>query len=370
MFLAAAALLGALLLAPARAQKPEPKPEEKIEPKAEPGYRLTVRADLVNVEVTVTDARGNFVTGLAHENFRVLDDGAEQPITHFAPAEAPALVLVLVETSPAVYLIHRQHLEAAYALLEGLAADDWVALGTYDQSPRLLINFTQDKSALAQALGSLHYNLGMGQLNLYESLAAALDWLAPLPGKKAIVLLSTGLDTSGAGRWEKLLEKLRASDVVVLPVALGGELRQPGPPGKKDQHDKNKKKKGESVELAKKGQAVEPAKDDTELSFAQADRALEGLAQATGGRAWFPREAREFPGIYRQISGILRHQYSLGFAPPARDARFHKIEIQLLDASGRPLAPAEPPKAPGRPPAEGAAGYRIHARPGYLAPAQ
>ena len=246
--------------------------------------------------------------------------------------EAPAQVLVLVETSPAVYLIHRQHLEAAYALLDGLAADDWVGLGTYDQSPRLALNFTQDKRAVQQALLGLHYNLGMAQLNLFDSLRVALDWLDPLAGKKAVLLLSTGLDNSGGGRWDALVQKLWASDVVLYPIALGGELR----------------------EAKKKGKLAE---DDGGLSFEQAGRALEALAQLTGGRAYFPRRASDFAGIYGQIATALRHQYSLGFPPPTRDARFHKIEVQLLDARGRILWPTE-----GNPP------YRIHARPGYLAP--
>ena len=332
--LVALALLGLAL--PSRAQKQEPQQQ--------PPYRLGVRVDLVNVEVSVTDARGNFVSDLKRENFRVLDEGVPQPLTHFASVEAPAQVLVVVETGPAVYLIHRQHLAAAYALLEGLAADDRVALGTFDQSARLALHFTQDKGALASALDGLRYNLGMAELNLFDSLAAALDWLAPMPGKKAIVLLSTGLDTSRAGSWEALLRKLRASGVVVLPVALGGELREPS-------SQQSKKKGGRDSSIA-------PKAGDSGLSFAQADRALEAIAQATGGRAYFPRDAREFPGIYRQIAGLLRHQYSLGFAPPARDGRFHKLEVQVVDSTGRVLAPAE-----------GNLGYRIASRPGYLAPA-
>lgn len=223
-------------------QKPVPEPAQ--ESKSQPPYRMAVHVDLVDVEVTVTDAHGNFVGGLARENFRVLDEGVPQPLTHFASVETPAQVLVLVETGPAVYLIHREHLLAAYALLEGLAPDDRVALGTYDQSARLTINFTADKNGLAGVIDGLRYSLGMAELNLFDSLGVALDWLAPLPGKKAIVLLSTGLDTSVAGRYEALLEKLRASDVVILPVALGGELREP--PGKSDKKPsgKNDKKKG------------------------------------------------------------------------------------------------------------------------------
>ncbi len=331
---------------------------------SKPQPPMVVRVELVNVEVTVTDAQGHFVRDLKRENFRMLDEGFGQLLTHFAPVEAPAQVLVLVETGPAVYLIHREHLQAAYALLEGLAADDRVALGTYDESARPLMNFTEDKAALAQALGGLRYNLGMAQLNLFDSLGTALEWLAPLPGKKAIVLLTTGLDTSGAGHWETLASKLRASDVVILPVALGSELREPV------EKSDRKSKRGAPAPRA----SGNP--DEDVLSFAQADKTLETIAELTGGHAYFPRDARDFSGIYRQIAALLRHQYSLGFTPPARDARFHKIEIQIIDALGRVLtapaagpAPAKTTGVHGRTPSHPNPAYHISSRQGYVSPA-
>jgi VWFA-related protein len=299
-----------------------------------PQAQLKVRAELVHVGVNVSDARGNPVSGLTKANFHILDNGTEQPITYFASIEAPAQVLVLVETSPAVYLIHTQHLAAANALLEGLGPDDEVALASYDQSPRAILPLTADKAALARALGDLHYILGMGELNLYGSLSTALDWLAPVSGKKALVLLSTGLDSGPAGRWDELQTKLRASEVTIFPVALGGELRTAKP--------------------KKKPHASSGADD---LSFAQADKILGEIAGITGGRAYFPRGAGEFVAIYRQIAATLRHQYLLGFEPPAHDGRFHTIAVQVFDQTGLPVATAGPK-----------AEYRIFARQGYQAP--
>lgn len=327
------------------AQAQTPPQKNQTEP-----FRLKTRVELVAVDVSVTDVRGNFLRDLTRDNFRVLDDGLEQPIAHFAPVESPAVVLVLVETGPAVYLIHRQHLEAAHALLDGLAADDRVALGTYDQTARMLLPFTADKGELARALLGLRYNLGMAQLNLFESLAKALEWLAPGPDKKAVVLLSTGLDSGDRARWEALERKLQASEVVIFPVALGGELRQ--------------------FKMQEKAAAEN---QETTLSFERADRDLEALARLTGGRAYFPQDTAEFPGIYRQIAATLRHQYSLGFRPPARDARFHHIEVQVINERGNVIgssAAARLPRPPGgtKPPLrQQQSGYRIHARQGYLA---
>lgn len=330
-----------------------PRADSKLSSPSQPnnlqqGYQLKATVNVVNVAVTVTDARGNFISGLEQKNFRVLDDGVEQPVTYFSPIDAPAQVLVLVETSPAVYLIHRDHLQAAYALLADLAPDDRVALATYDSTAGLVLGFTTDKRMLAQAMGGLQYNLGMAQLNFYDSLAMALDWLAPLADKKAIVLLTTGLDDSGAGHWEALLAKLRQSDVMILPVALGAELREPA------ESPANKKRAAK-----KTNPREESSTGETGSGFAAADRALRAMAEATGGHAHFPRDARDFPKIYRQIAALLRHQYSLGFALPAPDNRYHTLTVQLLDENGRVLDAALP-----------GARFRVNHRQSYLAPAR
>jgi Ca-activated chloride channel family protein len=299
--------------------------------------QVTVRVELVMAPVSVSDAHGNPVVGLTLHNFRVLDGGAERPISFFEPVSGDAHLLVLVETGPAVYLIHTQHLAAAGALFAGLAPNDQVTLVAYDQAPRrLLLPLTADRAALARALGGLEYSLGSGQLNLFGAISAAVDWLAPVSGKKAIVLLSTGLDTGRPGRWESLVEQLRDSDVSIFPVALGGELRTAKP--------------------KKKSQAP---RSEPGMSFEQADRILNSLAQISGGRVYVPRSAADFAPIYRQVAATLRSQYLLGFQPGLHDGRSHSITVQVFDKNGRPLAPAR----------GGKPRFRIFAREGYQSPA-
>jgi len=282
----------------------------------------------------VLDKRGEFVGGLDQKNFRILDGGAEKPILFFSPVEAPAQVLVVVETSPAVYLIHNQHLQAAFALSDGLAPDDQVALATYDQAPHAILAFTSDKGALASALGKIQYTLGFGELNFFDSISTAVDWMAPVVGKRALVLLTTGLDSSPPEHWDALVQKLRAQDVVIFPVALGGSLRQ----------------------SPKKKNATPARQDESPLSFEKADAALRSLATITGGRVFFPLSPKDFAPMYREIAAELRHQYVLGIAPE-HDGKFHALAVQVLDGSGQPV-PAEA-KRPA---------LRIFAREGYLAP--
>jgi Ca-activated chloride channel family protein len=296
---------------------------------------LRVTTDIVKINVSVMANTGDFVAGLEQKNFRVLDNGTEQPVTFFTSTDAPAQILVMVETSPAVYLIQNEHLTAAFALVQGLAADDQVALVTYSQEPRAVLAFTSDKTALTTALGQIQYTLGMGQLNFFDSISTVLDWIAPLPGKKALVLLTTGLDSSPPARWDALVQKLRAQDVVIFPVALGGSLRHP---------------------LDKKKKLSAPA-NESASSFQDADRALFALADMTGGNAFFPMTPKEFFPVYHEIAAALRHQYLLGIAS-AHDGKFHPLSVQVLDNDGQPL------------PKEGKNSiYRLFARQGYSAPA-
>jgi Ca-activated chloride channel homolog len=298
---------------------------------------LQVTTEMVQIGVSVLAASGDFVSGLRGKNFRVLEGGIERPQIFFAPTDAPAQILVMVETSPAVFLIQSQHIAAAYALLDGLAPDDQVALVTYDQAPRAVLAFTSDKNALLNALGQIQFSVGMGQLNFYDAVSTALDWIAPVSGKKALVLLTTGLDSSSPARWDALAQKLRARDVVIFPVALGGWLRRAP-----DKPDKKKK-------------ATEAPQADSQV-FAAADQALLGLAAITGGRAFFPQSAKDFAPMYQQIAAALRHQYLLGIAPE-HDGQFHPLTVQVLDAGGQPFV-TEGKKAT----------HRIFSREGYLAP--
>ena len=315
------------------ASAPESRAQESDANAAKP---LVASTEIVKVDTSIVDNHGNFVGGLAQSNFRILDNGTPQPIAFFIPVDAPAQVLVMMETSPAVYLIHNQHLVAAYALFDGLAADDQVALVAYDQAPREILKFTTDKSALLAALGGLQYTIGMGDLSFYDSVSGTLDWLGPAGGKRALVILTTGLDSSPPAHWDALVSKLRNEDVVIFAVALGGALRGGEPP--------------------KKSKKPPPPQSAADASFAKADRALRSLATITGGRAYFPQSEKDFVPIYHEIASALRHQYVLGIAP-AHDGQLHTLTIEALDAHGQPMnAPAKKPVV------------RVFAREGYFAP--
>jgi VWFA-related protein len=304
-------------------------PASAQEAAAIPGQTIRVNVDRVNVAVVVTDPKGKFVEGLQRENFQILDNGAPQPIAEFASVETPGQVLLVLEAGPAVYLLQDAHLFVADSLLNGLSAGDHVAIARYDEAPVPLLNFTTDKRAAQAALDQIQFNLGYGNLNLSASLNTILDWLAPIPGKKTIVLVSTGVDTSPQSTMQSTLVRLQTTDVQILAISMSGPLRN-GKAGSKRQIQ------------------------ETQQTFQQADAWLTALAEATGGRVYFPQNAKAVQETYKQIAEIVRHEYSLGFAPPVADGTVHSIDVRLE------LGPASVKNKESE--------FRVDHRKGYVAP--
>jgi Ca-activated chloride channel family protein len=297
---------------------------------------IQVSVERVNVGVIVTDHNGHFVEGLRREDFRVFDNGIEQTLTGFAPIEEPGQVLLLIEAGPAVYLLESGHVWAANSLLEGLSADDRVAVVKYADSPAALLDFTADKKAASVAFGQLRFNLGFGSLNLSSSVSKVLEWLTSFQGKKTIVLLSTGVDTSPPNEAALLMQQLKVSDVRLLAVSLAGGLQNP--------------------QLGRKKKSSTQDSGQTAQQFEQAGELLKQMAVSTGGRAYFPSNAKEFSSVYGEIAQLIRHEYSLAFEPPSRDGLVHSIEVRV-STTPTPKANAPVPL------------YRVDHRRSYLAPA-
>jgi VWFA-related protein len=296
---------------------------------------IRVNVDRVSVGVLVTDPSGKFAEGLQRNNFHIFDNGVEQPITDFLNVEEPAQTLVLIEAGPAVYLLEGSHLRAAQEFLNGLSPDDRVAVVKYADAPQGLVDFTANKQSAAAAFDDLGFNLGFGSLNLSASLSKVLDWLAAVQGKKTIVLLSTGVDTSSTKQIQDLLNRLQTSDVRILAVSLTGDLRS-------------------SPTTAGKKKSPSPKVAFTSQQFAEADMLLKQIAEATGGQAYFSANSNELTPVFAHIAQMVRHEFSLAFIPPAHDGAMHSLEVRVTTEPSQSAV---------------ASSYRVDCRRAYLAPA-
>jgi VWFA-related protein len=300
--------VGETVLVPKKTQPATVQPEKKPE-KINPNeiYTLSTSTNLVNVDVMVVDNNGNPIQNLGKKNFQLADDGVPQAVTNFGTGEAPMTICMLIEFANRYWAYLYLGLQYSYQFLQVIQPKDWVAVVSFDMKPQILTDFTQDRGEVRGALDSLRIP-GFSEYNLYDALAFVLDRMKEVHGRKAILAVVTGMDSFSKLTYDQCLKIVKASDTAIYPVSI--------------------------VEFM----AVRNPRGDN-ITTLQAQNALNTIAKYTGGQAYFPRFEGELPGIYQQIAGQLRTQYSLGFVPTnnARDGKFHKLKIEVVDDQGNPL---------------------------------
>ena len=313
---------------PAESQQPpqEEKAPEKINPNQV--YTLSTQSNLVNVNVLVTDQSGDPIGGLGEKNFKVLDEGVPQTVTNFSTAKAPLTVCLLIEFSDRWWGFLYLALEDAYQFLNFMEPQDWVAVIDFDMKTHILQDFTHDRYQVRSALDTLRIP-GFSEINFYDALAFTLDRMKDIQGRKAIVVICTGFDTFSKLTYGDMLKISKGSTTPIYPVSILEWVSV---------------RYGDSIDTL------------------QARNALSYIAKYSGGQAYFPRFEGSLPGIYQQIAGQLRQEYSLGFVPtnPSKDGKYHKLQVELVDAQGNPLTILSKKGKKIK--------YRVVARQGYYAP--
>jgi VWFA-related protein len=297
--------------------------------------------DLVTVDVAVLDNKGHFIPNIPAGNFRVLEDNVPQPIKGMNQGQAPMTVALVIEFSNLFQQFWSetwyQTLTASFGFIQSLKPDDYVAVVAYDIRPEILTDFTTDRAKIQDAMQRLNIP-AFSESNLYDALTDTADRMSGIEGRKAIVLISSGIDTFSKINYGEARKKLQQSGVPVYPIGLMQALRI----------------------MAESYGALGPIAN---LDFLQADNALRTFAAETGGIAFFPRFYGEFPTIFQNIQQALRNQYVLSYEPTnkAHDGTYRKIKVQLVNpATNQPLKVSDEKGKPIK--------YQIIAKSGYKAP--
>jgi VWFA-related protein len=302
-----------------------PPPPPPVTPKKLediPDYSLKVNVPLVNVDVLVTTKDGQFIPGLKQGNFRVMEDGVQQQVTHFNVSQAPITAVLLVEFASTSYSFLRDALMASYAFANSLKKDDWVAVAYYDMQPHILVDFTQDKKAVYGALNQLRIP-GFAETNLFDALYDTLDRLDRVEGKKYVILVTTGIDTFSKLTLDKMMKKIKdTKDVTIFPISVGWMLREYC-----DTH------RGACRNIHGMGIPV------SQMDYLQGDNEMKTFAAMTGGRAYFPRFQAEYSEEFQDISNDIRNQYTLSYAPTNSklDGTYRKLKVEVVGPDGAPL---------------------------------
>src|ERR1700722_7744961 len=293
---------------------PTPTPQQQQQQPPQAGASINVEVPVVTLDVIAATQHGDILTGLKRENFRVVDDGQPQTVTGFGATDAPITIAMVMEFSSRGYFDWFAY-QAKYwadAFFPNLKQKDWVALVTFDMRTRTEVDFTQNKDEVRSALYHLYFP-GFSESNVFDALLDTTERMADVKGKKAILLLATGVDTFSKHTLDQTMKQLRQSDSTIFCVGLDKPYTN-----FLDSH----------------------GSQSAHMNFLQGENQLKTFAQLTGGYAWFPQFDGEIPGIFHDVTAFLRNQYSLTYTPTtgANDGKFHKVKVELVAPDGGPLA--------------------------------
>jgi Ca-activated chloride channel family protein len=233
---------------------------------ASTGAQFTSGVSLVEVYASVTDARGEPITGLTQADFDVREDGQPQTLTNFVAGDFPLSVAVGIDRSFSMAKRLELSKSAARAFLGELRPADESMVIAIGSQVETLTPLSTDRRAQLDALARVD---AFGTTALHDAILAAIDAVQPAKGRRALILLSDGDDRYSTATAAAALERARRADVMIYPVALG--RRRPA-------------------------------------LFAE-------LSTLTGGRSFHTRDAKRLTDTLRIIARDLRHQYLLGYTP-------------------------------------------------------
>ncbi|HVS16488.1 MAG TPA: VWA domain-containing protein [Thermoanaerobaculia bacterium] len=250
-----------------------------------------VEVQLVELSLSVLDARGRPVAGLGPADLVVREDGVEQPIAALRPvADLPLDVAVLMDVSSSLGRRVRAAAASAQGFFESiLRPGDRASLLAFHHDVRQLVPFTGDVDRLRHGAAGLRAG---GSTRLYDSFFYTLYTFAGLEtrdGRRALVVLSDGADVDSDLDFAQVLEEAVRSRVAVYPIALGA--------------------------------VDEPTRAE-----------LARLARETGGSDYAASGVGELAGIYRRIEEELRSQYLLVYRPrhPVGVRDLSRVEVEVL----------------------------------------
>lgn len=305
-----ASLIVALLLtvcaAAANAQSPDPNrrppvlrstsvvPENKERPQSST-TGSTSPAMMVTVPAVVMDRNGRYIANLRREDFRIYEDGVEQSVTYFASVEKPFTVALMLDVSGSTQYQLSQIRDAANTFVSRLRLNDRMMAVTFDGKINLLSEVA-DVRAIRQS--KLRIPAVTDGTVLYDAVAFTLKRMAQVPGRKAIVLMTDGVDQSSVATLESTVAEIAEQDVLIYTVQYNTLPQLP----QRLSFIKNEKARRKVEQKLLKG-------------YALSGPYLRNLAEKTGGRYYKADDLRDVGPAFEAITAELGVQYSLGYYP-------------------------------------------------------
>lgn len=307
---------------PPTLRKPPPKPDPEINP----GDVISVDTTEVMLPVSVRDANGRFASQLTREDFRVFEEGREQPLSDLALRQVPVDVVLMVDASSSVASNLDDFRKAADGFAARLAKDDRLSLIKFDDRIQLLQDWTQSRFQLRRALGRIE----PGMFTRFNDalMLAAKQQFGPSKSRRAVIVLSDGIDSGRGTSLETAFRALMEAQVVVYVVS-NTEIARATKLSELDSllngSDSTVRFNQLRIDDLREGLRV---LDQSEQRMAQ-------LTSASGGRLFKPRSFQALEATYAEVADELRHQYALYYTPlnKTRDGGFRRVRVETTNAT-------------------------------------
>ncbi len=286
---------------------------------------IKVDSSIVRLNIGVVDGRGRPITSLNKENFTVYEDGVKQDISRFEPTVAPFSVVMLLDMSGSTLGFRQTIRQSAFRFIDALAPEDRVAVVEFYDKVNLRNDFTTNRKIIANSINVAN---GQGKTQLYEAINFALDKLAKEAARrKAIIVLTDGVDSNVQNNDRKFLEKVKESDI---PTAIKPETS--------DILNRTlNKSDAQGVTIYPLALPTgDPFKlaDPTPMQiamFSAARNRLQILAERTGGTLNTINRLDEMGRLYAAVAADLRTLYTVEYQPTnsKRDGKWREIKIEV-----------------------------------------
>jgi len=255
--------------------------------------RQTSPGALITVPAVVMDRNGRYVGNLRKEDFHIYEDGVEQNLAYFASVEKPFTVALMLDVSGSTKYQLDQIREAANTFVSRLRYNDRLLALTFDGKINLLTDVA-DVRTIRQS--KLHIPTITDGTVLYDAVDFTLKRMTQIPGRKAIVLMTDGVDQSSAATFQSTIAEIAEQDVLIYTVRYNTLPQLP----QRLSFIKNEKARRKVEQRLLKGYAV-------------SEPYLKTLAEKTGGRFYKADDLRDVGPAFEAITAELGVQYSLGY---------------------------------------------------------
>ena len=283
---------------------------------------IRVSTKLVRVPVIVKAKSGAYLPNLTRDDFRVFENDVEQQVSHFETVNQPFTVILMLDVSDSTRLELPQIQNAAVAFLAQLRPDDQAVIVSFDGAYRVLTHPTSDRTTLAAAIRRT--NTGGGTA-LYDALDKVIkDQLSRIAGRKAIVLLTDGVDTnSRKATMESVISLASQTFALVYPIQW------------------NSTKDADQTGTAAVTYTT-PSGESLHKAYERGSRFLQMLARDSGGRFEYAASLKSLERSFTRIAEELRQQYSLGYYPSRVGTKREKRRLKVTVTSPETAVHARP----------------------------